>query len=1025
MNKHFICILFVSLASLLFHKAQSQEILPIYYKQDPGIVFDGNLSGDDWGDIKSAIVFDSSHGSIGTRPNRKWKSEDDLSGKVKLAYRNDVFYIGAKVRDDIHLQQRTGVNCWRDDHIELVLDFEPTSDTERTKFGDRQFQVILSPGSLDGKIAAEAFMMHPVKRPMKIKIASAKTPDGYTLEAEIPWGELGFNGKYPERQLVGVDVMISDADLLGDGQERYMFAGKAPFALKRGRLVMAYLSDPRGYVPDNLVTSGKLELTKEPVKLEEGVRPLKLEIDYKPEKGLAAVLGFNAYACSKRNFNGHFYLLTLTVNGTPINGTQLFNKSNKVVMKDGKPLIFVNSFGEIRLPYVNKIKDNPVAKLNWNTFRDPLDWPHFEFDLSDMLKPGKNIIVFDNYFPKRDVPCRPVVVSDVKLFHTSAKTKNKKPAPVGEIPVITPQAVGKVPFELKRISDASVQISLNGDTYLVNSRWSIPEGAFVTGENAYFSRKREIIRKDELVVIRDTISNKTKQDLPVMHFHEITAGKDTVFFLNGFAVSKDMREYMSSGNASTYVKNGNSGLGLFPLDDIFRIHCDNYVASAVKAGIADRRLVVPPGKSHTLEFAVIPTPQGDYYAFINALRRELGVNFTVQGSWCCPNAGWIYLNCWRDKIEHKKSVQSLRDYITYTDSRYAEIYGSFMGAHPRVGGFGERKGHPREYTQKNRETYEKLLSLVQEAVPTVHTTVYYHCFIDTWPESIEQFKDDAIINAYGEHQYYQDIKPGVKSVSKMYLPTLQNDFGKACSKMIDEIMEYHCPPNAAFYWDEFKASKLAYDYNPNIWDGCSGEIDNKTFKLKRRMTSLAYASRDFRLAMVKKIKATGREVIINGIPVTRDVMRENLQAFTETAQISNCAKNHVYTPIQLGNHRISNEDAARSDVIYHQMLEGLDYGMLYYYYKIQYLPDHHTLTQYMFPLTPMELHSGYIIGKEKIVTKVSGLYGWNDTSTLTAFVYDDKGWPVPDFKAPVKVENGRNYIELRLPEDWSAVILRK
>ena len=71
------------------------------------------------------------------------------------------------------------------------------------------------------------------------------------------------------------------------------------------------------------------------------------------------------------------------------------------------------------------------------------------------------------------------------------------------------------------------------------------------------------------------------------------------------------------------------------------------------------------------------------------------------------------------------------------------------------------------------------------------------------------------------------------------------------------------------------------------------------------------------------------------------------------------------------------------------------------------------------------IHKGYIIGKEKIITKVSGLYSWNDNSKHEVHVYDDKGWPVKDFKAPVKVVNGKTYTELRLPEDYSAVIIRK
>ena len=393
--------------------------------------------------------------------------------------------------------------------------------------------------------------------------------------------------------------------------------------------------------------------------------------------------------------------------------------------------------------------------------------------------------------------------------------------------------------------------------------------------------------------------------------------------------------------------------------------------------------------------------------------KELMRNPVVMGP-LGPNIG---TKEWEEK---KKKMKKMMNYSNNVNKEHKGIK-TLKKDTPK----DEIEKRIKENIEKNRELYERLLSFVLEAVPGVHTAVYYHCFLDTWPESKELFKEDAIINSYGAHQHYLDPKPDVKSVYMLYLPTLQNEFGKACSKMIDEIMQFHCPQNAAFYWDEFKSSKIGYTYNPNVWDGCSGEIDDKTFELKRRMTSVAYASRDFRLAMVRKIKATGREVVVNGIPITRDIMKENLIAFTETAQISNCLKNHIYTPVQLGNHKLSSEDAARSEVIYHQMLEGLDYGMLYYYYQIQYLPDHHTLTQYMFPLTPMELHCGYIIGKEKIVTKLSGLYGWNDASALTAFVYDDKGWPVPDFKAPTKLENGRSFIELRLPEDWSAIILRK
>lgn len=1004
----------------------ADSILPVYFKQDPGIVVDGNLTKEDWDDIGSVILLDSRHG------NRKvanalyqWKSDADLSAAVKLAYRMDGFSIGCRIRDDIHHQKRIGADCWRGDHVELLLDFRPLSDPERTKFGKNQFHIVLSPGSLDGKIKPEAFMLWPEKRPLKIAIAAVKTKNGYQLEAEVPWSVFGFHGqKYPQRQLIGVDVMISDTDRKGDAQEKYLFAGKLPFARKRGRLLMAYLSDPRGHIPVDLKTSGKTILTKDPVRMDEENSKYRIEFDYQPESGLAPIIGFTAFGCTAKTYAGHSNLLKVSVNGQLLKGDRLFNKSNKVVLKNGKPFLFVNALGEINLPYIKSAKNHPGAKANWYVFRDPQDWLNFEFDLNGLLKPGKNIIVFDNEFQKRTPKCRPVEVSGVTYFQSSLKTKNKRPAPSGAIPVITPAPVGKVSFELKKLSESAFEIMLNGDIYRINSRWTIPEGRFVTGENPYFIRKREMLRKDELVVVRDTLTNRTDKDLPVMHFHEVLAAPETEFYLNGFSVSKSMLNFQHEVNGSTYVKGTKSGLGLFPLSDMMRAHGENYIESKTVAGLADRKMVIPAGKSLTYEFAVIPTSMADYYAFINALRRELKVNFKINGSLCHADDWWVALHCWLYEKDRAKSVEALRKYITYTSSYYTWIYGTFMGAHPNVMGHGSRKEHPSFYTELNRKNYLKLLSLVLEAVPDVHTAVYYHCFIDTWRESMMLFKADATINSYGQHQHYYARPASSKTVSMLYVPTLTNGFGKACSKQIGDILKYHCPPNAYFYWDEFRYAKTPYSYNPNIWDGCSGEIDPKTYQLKRRMTSVCLASAEFRLAMVRKIKASGREIMVNSMPLIRSIMDEHLMAFTETAQISNCARGHVYTPIQLGNHLIG-QDAERPEVIYQQMLDGLDFGMLYYYYHIRYIPDHYTLTQYMFPITPMELHKGYIIGKEKIITKVSGLYGWNDASWLTAHVYDDKGWPVPGFKAPVVKKDGKNFIELRLPEDWSAVIIRK
>jgi hypothetical protein len=72
----------------------------------------------------------------------------------------------------------------------------------------------------------------------------------------------------------------------------------------------------------------------------------------------------------------------------------------------------------------------------------------------------------------------------------------------------------------------------------------------------------------------------------------------------------------------------------------------------------------------------------------------------------------------------------------------------------------------------------------------------------------------------------------------------------------------------------------------------------------------------------------------------------------------------------------------------------------------------------------LELHEGYIIGDERIITKKSGLFGWGDASKHEVHVFDDTGREVEGFNAPVITIEGRAYTELRIAEDWSAAIIR-
>ena len=172
--------------------------------------------------------------------------------------------------------------------------------------------------------------------------------------------------------------------------------------------------------------------------------------------------------------------------------------------------------------------------------------------------------------------------------------------------------------------------------------------------------------------------------------------------------------------------------------------------------------------------------------------------------------------------------------------------------------------------------------------------------------------------------------------------------------------------------------------------------------------------------MAKRILARG-PLIGNGPAVTRARAALKFPCFVETGSITNCAQAHLYSPIALGDHltEYSEQDA------YNTMAAALDYGCVYHWYNdVSVVPTHHTLTQYMYPFTPVELHEGYLIGRERILTNRSGLFGWGDSSTHEVHVFDDTGTEVTGFATPTVTQDGKTYTELRLAEGWTAAVIR-
>jgi hypothetical protein len=252
----------------------------------------------------------------------------------------------------------------------------------------------------------------------------------------------------------------------------------------------------------------------------------------------------------------------------------------------------------------------------------------------------------------------------------------------------------------------------------------------------------------------------------------------------------------------------------------------------------------------------------------------------------------------------------------------------------------------------------------------------------------------------------------------LYVPTLEiGHWGEEIANVLDVIMDDIGVDGV--FWDEFAWSTTPFVYSHP--DGCSADIDPKTHQIRRLKGSLSLVSRDFRVRQVKRIQDRGAVLIVNGAPWTRTLCQLHVPAFTETGSISHCRKMLLYSPLALGDHLT---ERGQKDA-YRVMMSALDYGCLYAWYGSNVFPEYRTLTEHMYPITPIEIHSGYVIGRERIITNRSGLFGWDDESGFRGYVYDREGCATDLYPVKKVQLNGKTYAEVRIPGGYSSAIVRQ
>ena len=686
-----------------------------------------------------------------------------------------------------------------------------------------------------------------------------------------------------------------------------------------------------------------------------------------------------------KGLGGSMYFLKLTLNGRVVNAA----KTRAVVRLVNRPVV---SPVAANTPY-SWFGNNSWRILYAPDFEGALKFKHFTgnpyqlvLDVTDLTNPmSENRIEITNMANDHTVKAahtKGELVIQHLVIRTqpgASPTMTEESADRDAINRGTPGA-GPAAYKGRLLSGGGFVINAGGQEYAFATAISYPNAGLnrlvpaakpdATGQKEWTVRaggtravvegpdyrlRRTVRFTPRRVEVADEITNlHADQKLGLLVRHEVLLkGKTATVRLAGNA-DPAINEYHSNGNPSVYVAlpKANFGLGLLVEDDVFRnqvtLYCDN---DAATAGLRTEMLCLPAGGSYTLRWSVYLVASSDYFDFINLVRADWGANYTVDGPWTFFSPDTILAT----------PVEEIRRQFQRLGIRYACYCGGWVDGkhdHKKIGfGTGVMEPYWTDFRRRLRDAAVK----IREASPGCKVLVYYDTQRDTSDGSHERFPDSWLTDARGR-QLSTDWS-GVYSLTWSVVATPTNSFGLA---MLDAADRYLSEIGAdGVYWDEMEATGYGAPLITHaIPDGHSCILDKKTYTLDHEVGVTTLLGEGHRLAVIDHVRAKGGTLMGNGPCATRKLLAKKPQRMVEIQHNDTWAyEGNLDSPLGYASSRMDFGNWIRA-----LNMATLLVGTTYRY--------EHEISPYVFPFTPIELHAGYLLGRERIIVTHSGNYGW-------------------------------------------------
>jgi len=608
------------------------------------------------------------------------------------------------------------------------------------------------------------------------------------------------------------------------------------------------------------------------------------------------------------------------------------------------------------------------------------------------------------------------------------------PSPEDDLVEPLPAPVKPPEYEVDIAPGGGLLVTVKGKTFRVESSYSYPHGGFnrlvagapdtegepewrvrrgagsrgrlrATATGKFYGIERTVERADTRILVKDTIRNRSGDVLGIILSNHVN-----VRGIQGVAVTQ-------MTNPTVFVAQEDVGLGLIALDDLYQLQQRNSHSDGLVA-IRDEHFGLDKGASYTIEWAIYPTATGDYYDFINQVRHDEGLNARVEGTWTGMS----------------RSQRPSREFIDLFHARYLSLGTPWYPIDappeaPRVSIEGiEFMEYPKECAR-----VRNFFDAVKRAHPDVGVMIHvaHGLYCCNRPEQL--FPDSRALDENGRQLDYGSGSENyyTRYWSKemfddnwrwwIFYPSPHNSFGKAMIRAMEYMMD---EMGATGMWaDGYISGYVRGMYSYDRWDGHSVTIDPRTKLVTRKKNLVPYTALPVLRQVIRLIAERGGVLITNGHPGPRSLWREHYLTSNETGggdarPIGGLHLGRSVTP--LGNPgAIKNERD-----IYRDILRKLDYGALYWWYGGRGLVTHKTLVEHMYPITFESIHAGVVRGKERIITKRSGVYGWpRDRHLHAVYLYDARGaLTTHDFVTTVDGAGARTRV--RLGKDQSAAVVR-